>query len=120
MTPPARDVTIELSEGEFIADRGKRKLTWLIRQNDAWIHIREWPGAEVEQCQARSGVVWENLTRLVVAVGTRLTRIESRPAPYERRDALAYLQRSPDAARRVFRAEFRVGRRGELLRQGAP
>lgn len=116
MRPNARDVTIELREGEYIAERGKRKLTWLIRLNDAWVHVREWPSAEVEQCQARSGVVWENLTRLLVPVGTRLTRVESRPATYVRRDALAYLTRPPDPARRVFRGEFRVGERGELSR----
>lgn len=117
MAAPARDVTIELTEGEYIAERGKRKLTWLIRLNDAWVHVSEWPGAEVEQCQATSGVVWENLTRLVVPFGTRLTRVESRPAPYVRRDALDYLSRGPDPGRRVFRSEFRVGARGELLRE---
>ncbi len=116
MTRPLRDVTIELTEGEYVAERGKRKLTWLIRLNDAWVHVREWPGVEVEQCQATSGVVWENLTRLIVPPGTRLTRIESRPAPYTKRDALEYLKRSPDPGRRVFRLEFRVGTRGELLR----
>ena len=113
---PARDVTIELREGEYVADRGKRKLTWLIRLNDAWVHINEWPGIEVTRCQARSGVVWENLTQLVVPVGTLLTRVESRPAPYERRDALDYLKRSPEAARHVSRQEFRVNARGELTR----
>jgi hypothetical protein len=113
---PARDVTIELREGEYVAERGKRKLTWLVRLNDAWVHVSEWPAAEVERCQARSGVVWESLTRLVVPVGARLTRVESRPAPYAKRDALDYLKRSPDVARHVSRQQFRVGRRGELLR----
>jgi hypothetical protein len=116
MAGPPRDVTIELSEGEYVAERGKRKLTWLIRHGDAWVHVSEWPGAEVEQCQATAGVVWETLTRLVVGVGTRLTRVESRPAPYVKRSALDYLSRSPDPGRRVFRAEFRVGARGELVR----
>jgi hypothetical protein len=113
---PARDVTIELREGEYVAERGKRKVTWLVRLNDAWVHISEWTGAEVERCQARSGVVWETLTRLLVPAGTRLTRVESRPAPYAQRDALDYLKRSPDAARRVSRQEFSVGQRGDLLR----
>lgn len=113
---PPRDVTIELCEGEYIADRGTRKLSWLVRLNDGWIHVAKWPGAEVEQCQAKSGVVWESLTRLAVPVGARLTRVESRPAPHTRRDALDYLKRGPEAARRVSRQEFRVGRRGELVR----
>ena len=113
-----RDVTIELTEGEYVAPRGKREVTWLIRLNDDWIHVSKWAGAEVERCQATSGVVWENRTRLLVPAGTQLERIESRPAPYVRRDALDYLRRSPDAARRVLRQEFRVGSRGDLLRPG--
>jgi hypothetical protein len=114
-----RDVTIELTEGEYVAERGKRELTWLIRLNDAWVHISKWPSAEVERCQATSGVVWENRTRLSVPAGTRLERVESRPAPYAKRDALDYLKRAPQAAaRRVLRQEFRVGSRGSLLREG--
>lgn len=111
-----REVDIELTEGEYIAQRGTLKVTWLVRFNDAWVHVSEWPGVEVERCEAKSGVVWENLTRLKVPAGIRLTRVESRPAPYAARDALDYLRRSPDAARRVLRQEFRVGSRGELLR----
>lgn len=113
-----REVTIELTEGEYIAPRGTRELTWLIRLNDAWVHISKWPRAEIERCEARSGTVWENRTRLSVLVGALLTRVESRPAPYTKRDALDYLKRSPAAARRVFRQEFQVGSRGSLIRKG--
>jgi len=114
---PPREVTIELTEGEYIAPRGTRELTWLIRLNDAWVHISQWPRAEIERCQAKSGTVWENRTRLSVTAGARLTRIESRPAPYAERDALDYLKRSPAAARRVSRQEFHVGSRGSLMRR---
>ena len=108
--PPAeRKVSIELTEGEYVADRGKRELTWLIRLNDAWVHISKWPGAEVERCPLKSGMVWQNRTSLLVAPGTRLTRVESRPAPYAKRDALDYLRRAPNVERRVLRQEFRVG-----------
>jgi hypothetical protein len=110
-------LAIELTEGEYVAPRGKRELTWLIRLNDAWVHVSKWPGAEIERCQTRSGTVWENRTRLLVLPGARLTRIESRPAPYAKRDALDYLKRAPTSERRVLRQEFRVGRRGDLLRQ---
>ncbi len=113
-----REVNIELTEGEYIAARGKTQVTWLIRLNDAWVHVTEWPGAEIERCQTRSGMVWQNLTRLTVPPGARLTRVESRPAPYAQRDALDYLKRPPDAARRVLRQEFRVGARGDLIREG--
>lgn len=116
-TAPERRVSVELTEGEYIAPRGTRELTWLIRINDAWAHISQWPGAEIERRQAYSGVVWENVTLLVVPPGTRLTRVESRPAPYAKRDALDYLTRSKtQPARRVSRQEFRVGPRGDLLR----
>jgi hypothetical protein len=113
----AREVSIELTEGEYIAPRGTRELTWLIRLNDAWVHISKWPQAEIERCQATSGTVWENRTRLSVPAGALLTRVESRPAPYVRRDALDYLKRSPTAARRVLRQEFHVGSRGSLIRK---
>lgn len=114
----ARQVTIELTEGEYVAERGKRELTWLIKLNDGWVHVSKWPGAEVERCELRSGMVWQNLTRLLVPPGTRLTRVESRPAPYVKRDALDYLRKGPAAQRRVLRQEFRVGSRGQLLRDG--
>ncbi len=117
-TARPREVNIELTEGEYIAARGKTQVTWLVRLNDAWVHITEWPGAEVERCQTRSGMVWQNLTRLTVPLGARLTRVESRPAPYAKRDALDYLKRAPDVARRVSRQEFRVAARGDLIREG--
>jgi hypothetical protein len=119
MPPEAgpQKVTIELTEGEYVAERGKRELTWLIRVNDAWVHISKWPGAEVARRELKSGMVWENRTTLLVPPGARLTRIESRPAPYTRRDALDYLRRGPAPQRRVIRQEFRVGARGALLRQ---
>jgi hypothetical protein len=117
---PPRQVQVELTEGEYVTARGIRELTWLVRLNDAWVHVSKWPGAEIERCQATSGVVWENLTRLSVLPGARLIRVESRPAPYERRDPLDYLRRSTQPARRVLRQEFRVGSRGELLREPKP
>lgn len=116
--PPRLEVSIELTEGEYVAARGKRELTWLIRLNDAWVHVSQWPGASIERCQARSGTVWENRTQLVVPPGVRLIRVESRPAPYRHRDALDYLRRAPQAERRVIRQEFHVGARGALLRRG--
>jgi hypothetical protein len=109
-------VRIELTEGEYIAARGKTTVTWLIKLNDAWVHISEWPGAEQERCQTKSGMVWQNLTRVSVPPGTQLTRVESRPAPYAKRDALDYLKSAPDVKRRTIRQEFRVGKRGDLLR----
>jgi hypothetical protein len=113
-----RQVTIELTEGEYVVERGKRELTWLIRIADGWAHISKWPGAEVQRCELKSGMVWENRTRLLVAPGARLIRVESRPAPYAKRDALSYLQRPSTPKRHVLRQEFRVGARGQLLRGG--
>ncbi|RYZ01396.1 MAG: hypothetical protein EOO73_35650 [Myxococcales bacterium] len=116
MSAALPEVSVELREGEYVAQRGTCKITWLVRLNDAWVHVSEWPAVEVERCETKSGVVWENLTRLSVAPGARLLRVESRPAPYAARDALDYLKRSPGVARRVIRQEFRVGRRGDLRR----
>jgi hypothetical protein len=110
------NVSIELTEGEYIAARGKTTVTWLIKLNDAWVHISEWPGAEQERCRTKSGMVWQNLTRLSVPPGAQLTRVESRPAPYAKRDALDYLKSAPDVKRRTIRQEFRVSNRGDLLR----
>ncbi len=111
-----RQVTIELTEGEYVVERGKRQLTWLIRIADAWVHISKWPGAEIRRCEIKSGMVWENRTRLLVAPGARLVRVESRPAPYVKRDALSYLERPSAAKRSVSRQEFRVSVRGNLLK----
>lgn len=111
-----RDVTIELTEGEYIAQRGTREVTWFIRQNDAWVHLSKWPAAHIERRQAAPGVVWESRTQLVVKAGARLMRVESRPAPPVKRDALEYLARPIAAARRVLRHEFRVSGRGQLER----
>ena len=118
MPTPPRELMIELTEGEYIAARGKTNVTWLIKLNDAWVHITEWPGAEVERCQTKSGMVWQNLTRLSVPAGAQLTRVESRPAVYAQKDALDYLKGAPQVARRILRQEFRVGVRGDLLRDG--
>jgi hypothetical protein len=115
-TAPNRAVTVELTEGEYIAPRGKRELTWLIRLNDAWVHISKWPAAEVERRDVKSGTVWENRTRLLVSPGARLTRVESRPAPYAQRDVLDYLSRGGGPARQVLRQEYRVDARGDLVR----
>jgi hypothetical protein len=117
MSSPPREVTLELTEGEYVAARGRSTVTWLIRLNDAWVHISEWPGAEVERRETPSGTVWENLTRLQVLPGARLTRVENRPAPYAKQDALAHLTRGARPQRKVARQEFRVGKRGELLRE---
>jgi hypothetical protein len=114
---PAREVMIELTEGEYVAARGRSTVTWLVRLNDAWVHISEWPAAEVERRETPSGTVWENLTRLRVPPGARLARIENRPAPYTHQDALAHLTRGARPQRKVTRLEFRVGNRGDLLRE---
>ncbi len=115
-TTRPREVQLELTEGEYVTARGKTAVTWLIKLNDAWVHISEWPAIEVERCQTKSGMVWQNLTRLTVLPGAQLIRVESRPAPYAKRDALDYLKSTPQVARRTLRQEFRVGNRGDLVR----
>lgn len=111
------EVEIELTEGEYIAPRGTRHVTWLIRLNDAWVHLSTWPNVEIERCQARSGTVWENRSRLRAPPGTRLIRVTSRPSAYPERDVLDYLARPQSSHQHVLRQEFQVGRRGALLRK---
>jgi hypothetical protein len=62
--------------------------------------------------------VWECRLELEVPPGTLLMRVESAPAPFERTDPFGYLEtETRRARRRVVRTFFKVGRRGELLRE---
>ncbi len=113
-------VRVELESSESIAERGTVKVAWLVRVNDAWVRAGELPGAVVEQLEPGAGTVWRHRVQLALAPGTRLMRVESRPAPVERRSALDYLAREArQPRRRVRRTTFHVGRRGELEREPA-
>ena len=107
--------TTELFEGEHIVERGSAEVTWFFRKNDGWEHVSQWPGAAVERLDAGAGTVWQSRVALTVPRGTRLMRVESRPAPLQRAGAFEHLSRAPrNPPRRVRRNYFRVGRGGAL------
>lgn len=113
-------VAVELFESETIVARGRRKVTYLVRLNDAWVLASAHPRAVVERLSAGPGTVWEHRIELPLPVGTRLVRVESEPEPELGRDALDYLgdaRRGPK--RRSRRRELVVSARGELLSAAA-
>lgn len=113
-------VRVELESGESIAERGTVKIAWLVRQGDAWVRAGELSGAVVEQLEPGAGTVWRHRIELSLVPGTRLMRVESRPAKVQRRSALDYLAREArKPPRQVRRTTYRVGRRGELERESA-
>jgi hypothetical protein len=108
--------TVELVEGEHVAGRGTGEVTWFVRQNDGWVHVSQWPGAQIERLDAAAGTVWQSRVTLSVSRGTSLMRVESRPAPDERASAFEHLKRGPVAApRRTERRYYDVGRGGRLV-----
>lgn len=116
MTEAAPRVKVQLFESESIVGRGRRKVTYLVRVNDAWVPASTHESATVERLNAAPGTVWEHRVDLCLPVGARLCRIESTPLVEPPRDALDYLtdeRRSPRRASR--RRELVVDRRGDLV-----
>lgn len=112
--PPTAQVVLTTSE--TVAERGITRVTWRIKEGDGWVGAAEHPGAALERVDAGPGTVWETRITIELPVGTLLTRIESRPAPYPERGVLEYLSREVRLPpRRVKKALYRVGRRGELV-----
>lgn len=115
MTPPAC-VKVELFESETIVERGRKKVSYLIRHNDAWVVAGEHPNATVERLSAGPGTVWEHRVAVDLAVGTRVCRVESVPRPEPARDALHYLgDQRKSQPRLTRRRELLVNARGELV-----
>ena len=109
---------VELTDGEVVVARGTRAITWWVRTGDAWINARGCPGAKVEQLDAGPGTVWQCRLDLELPRGTLLMRVESHPLRTGRKDPFEYLERETRRARRrVLRTYFKVGRRGELVRE---
>lgn len=106
---------LSLVVGEYVAERGMREVHWLVRQNDGWIHAAEVPGAVRVACETPPGTAWESRIDVTVPRGTRLLRVESKPA-IDRRSPLEYLTSAPRATRAVRRTQFVAGPRGELRR----
>ncbi len=118
---PERAHRVELVESELIRGRGTRKVSWRVQRADGWIAVSDWPGAVRQQLEPGPGTIWETRIELELPTGTRLERIESSPAPPERRDPLEYLSRETRSTKRqVRRTPYRVSARGEVVAvQGA-
>ena len=114
-TSPTEIESVELVESERVGERGSEKTVWRVRLNDAWVSVVEWPEARIESIDPGAGTVWERRIELMLPRGTQLQRVESRPAPPDRRDPLQHLLEARRQPRRVRKKEFRVGRGGRLL-----
>jgi len=114
----ALEQRVELYQAETVVEHGTREVTWFVRRSDAWVNVSAFPEAVVERQRAGPGTVWESRVELSLPAGTRLMRVESMPAPPQRRDAFDYLAREARGPkRRVDRSYFRVGARGKLVRE---
>ena len=114
-SPPV--VNVELLDEETIVARGTRKVTWLVRVGDSWLHPARVEGATQSDREAGPGTVWARATLLGLPAGTRLLRVESIPSPDALEDPFAYLQREVrDARRKTRRTEYVVTARRGLKR----
>ncbi len=105
-----------VTEREVVVARGHERTTWLIREGSGWRPASGSPGASVTVLEPAPGTVWERVIDLALAPGSRLMRVDSRPAPLRRRDPLEHLQREARLAPRwVRRLVFVVDRRGALV-----
>jgi hypothetical protein len=108
---------IELHSSETVTLRGVRRITWHVRQVDAWVSASDVPGAQLADQERKPGVVWARQLLLQLPVGAELMCVESRPKPVVARDPMTYLSREVrNVARDVRRSYFRVDERGKLVR----
>lgn len=112
---------IELEAFESVVPGGVRRVTWLIQQDEEWLLASEFPGASVEQRDARPGTVWVRRMALDLPSGALLVRIESEPNRAPARDPMAYLFGSAGkSARQSRRSYFVVNAGGKLERVPPP
>jgi len=111
-------VAVEVTQSETVVERGTRAVVWFVKSSDAWLNAGEYPGARVERRDPGPGTIWESSVELDLPPGTRLMRVETRPAKDSADDALDYLlKETRRARRRTERSYFRVGRSGALVRE---
>lgn len=117
---PATTETVTIIVGEHVAARGRRSISWLLRDRNRWVPVQRCERAGVERLDAGPGTVWEARVTLNLPRGARLMRVESTPRRDARREPLEYLRREVRAAERtVHRTEYEVGPRGKLRRRRA-
>jgi hypothetical protein len=103
-----------LMEEELVAERGSVKIAWLVSHNDGWIPASKCEGATRERLDTSPRVVWRSRVELELPRGTRVLRVETRPAQ-KRGSTLAHLTGSArSAGQGVVKTRFVVGRGGRL------
>lgn len=103
-----RGESIELIDEERVVPYGAARTTWLVRQGDGWVSAAEWPGATTEAREAGPGTVWVRAVKLVLARGTELIRVESRPRREAPKDPFSYLGKRGNHPRTTRRTLYRV------------
>lgn len=108
-------VTVVVTEHEVVVPRGHQRVTWFVREGNAWLPTERLENAIVTLKESPPGTVWERTIDLRVLPGTELMRLESRPGPPRRQDPLDYLRQEVRLApREVRRLYFLVDPRGNL------
>lgn len=111
---------IQLEAFESVVPGGVRRVTWLVQQDEDWLIVSEFPGARVEQRDARPGMIWVRSVTLELPPGSQLVRIESEPNLAPPRDPLAYLFGSAGKKARQSRRSYFVVKAGGKLERVPP
>lgn len=107
-------VRVQLVLGEYVAPRGHKKVSWLVRRADAWVPAGTVPGAVTESLAAGPGTIWESSVTLDLDAGAEVVRVISAPRA-EQRSVLDYLAAAPPRAESTTRrTTFRVKADGQL------
>lgn len=115
MSEPAPRVRVVLIDEELVAERGNKRIVWLVAQNDGFVAAALSAGARSERFDAGPGVVWRSRIELELERGSTVIRVETRPSA-ARGSTLAHLTGSAKQKRpRLVRTRFVVGPRGELI-----
>lgn len=119
-SPPRQTFQISLDTFEAVISGGVQRVTWkfLCDKEDEWVPAKIWPDTQFEDVERSSRMVWQQRISVRLPEDARLLRVESRPAPRQRRDPLTYLVGTRNNSKtRTVRTEFRVTRSGQLERQ---
>jgi hypothetical protein len=108
---------IQLECFEVIGERGPRRVSWQIERAGDWTPVSDLGEALPDGDERPPGTVWRRSYVISLSEGTRLMRVETGPASDVRRDPMDYLLSARKYPRRTLRNYFRVGERGQLLRQ---
>lgn len=108
---------IELNIVETVTRGGVRRITWHVKQGDAWVSAATFPGVRLDNEFGGPGVIWQRQLLLSLPAGAELMRVESSPENSPTKDPIDYLwsaRRGVD--RSVHRSYFRVNAQGKLQR----